>query len=85
LSWSRIAQVQHAGHTDAEDRRGLGNGLATERDSRLRRDAHFPQAVEREQGETFGLGRYHEAVLAHGTIPVKYLPELVRGTLASAP
>jgi uncharacterized protein (DUF885 family) len=35
------------------------------------------QKVEREQGEKFDLGRYHEAVLAHGTLPVKYLPELV--------
>lgn len=36
------------------------------------------QEVQREQGATFDLGRYHEAVLAHGTLPVKYLPELVR-------
>lgn len=39
------------------------------------------QAVQREQGERFELGRYHEAVLAHGTLPVKYLPELVRERL----
>jgi uncharacterized protein (DUF885 family) len=39
------------------------------------------QAVEREQGERFRLGRYHEAVLDHGTLPVKYLPELVRERL----
>jgi uncharacterized protein (DUF885 family) len=39
------------------------------------------QAVQREQGERFDLGRYHEAVLAHGTLPVKYLPELVRDRL----
>jgi uncharacterized protein (DUF885 family) len=39
------------------------------------------QAIQREQGESFRLGRYHEAVLAHGTVPVKYLPELVRKTL----
>jgi uncharacterized protein (DUF885 family) len=39
------------------------------------------QAVEREQGEKFDLGRYHEAVLDHGTLPVKYLPELVRERL----
>jgi uncharacterized protein (DUF885 family) len=36
------------------------------------------QKVERAQGDKFDLGRYHEAVLAHGTLPVKYLPELVR-------
>jgi uncharacterized protein (DUF885 family) len=39
------------------------------------------QAVQREQGTAFDLGRYHEAVLAHGTLPVKYLPELVRTRL----
>ena len=39
------------------------------------------QAVEREEGAKFDLGRYHEAVLAHGTLPVKYLPELVRERL----
>jgi uncharacterized protein (DUF885 family) len=39
------------------------------------------QAVQREQGDKFDLGRYHEAVLDHGTLPVKYLPELVRERL----
>ena len=39
------------------------------------------QQVQREQGDDFDLGRYHEAVLAHGTLPVKYLPELVRERL----
>ena len=38
------------------------------------------QTVQREQGDKFSLGRYHEAVLSHGTLPVKYLPELVRRT-----
>jgi uncharacterized protein (DUF885 family) len=37
--------------------------------------------VSREQGAAFDLGRYHEAVLAHGTLPVKFLPELVRERL----
>jgi uncharacterized protein (DUF885 family) len=37
--------------------------------------------VQRELGEGFRLGRYHEAVLAHGTLPVKYLHELVRERL----
>lgn len=36
------------------------------------------QAVQREQGDAFELGRYHEAVLDFGSPPVKYLPELVR-------
>jgi uncharacterized protein (DUF885 family) len=39
------------------------------------------QQVQRELGERFHLGRFHEAVLAHGTLPVKYLPELVRQRL----
>ena len=39
------------------------------------------QKVQREQGEKFSLGRYHEAVLDHGTLPVKYLPELTRQRL----
>jgi uncharacterized protein (DUF885 family) len=37
--------------------------------------------VQNELGEDFHLGRYHEAVLDHGTLPVKYLPELVRERL----
>ncbi len=40
------------------------------------------QEVQKEQGDQFDLGRYHEAVLDHGTLPVKYLPELVRDRLA---
>jgi uncharacterized protein (DUF885 family) len=40
------------------------------------------QQIQREQGEKFQLGRYHEAVLDNGTLPVKYLPELVRERLA---
>ena len=39
------------------------------------------QQVQREMGDKFDLGRYHEAVLDHGTLPVKYLPELVRERL----
>ena len=39
------------------------------------------QKVQREQGDKFNLGRFHEAVLDHGTLPVKYLPELVRDRL----
>lgn len=39
------------------------------------------QQVQREMGDQFDLGRYHEAVLAHGTLPVKFLPELVRERL----
>ena len=39
------------------------------------------QTLQREQGDRFDLARYHEAVLAHGTLPVKYLPTLVRGSL----
>lgn len=39
------------------------------------------QQVERELGDRFVLGRYHEAVLANGSIPLKFLPELVREQL----
>lgn len=39
------------------------------------------QQIERELGDKFALGRYHEAVLANGSIPLKYLPELVREQL----
>jgi uncharacterized protein (DUF885 family) len=39
------------------------------------------QEIGRELGDRFDLADYHEAVLAHGTIPVKYLPELVRASL----
>ena len=35
------------------------------------------QRVQRQQGNTFQLGKYHEDVLQHGSIPVKYLPELM--------
>jgi uncharacterized protein (DUF885 family) len=37
--------------------------------------------IQREQGEDFDLGRYHEAVLANGSLPVKYLGEVVRERL----
>jgi len=39
------------------------------------------QAIEREMGDSFDLARYHEAVLAHGTLPLKHLPGLVRRSL----
>jgi hypothetical protein len=47
------------------------------------RMAHYRlhQQIERELGDKFTLADYHRAVIAHGSIPVKYLPELVRGDL----
>jgi uncharacterized protein (DUF885 family) len=39
------------------------------------------QQLQRELGDRFDLASFHEAVLAHGTIPVKFLPELVRKSL----
>jgi len=47
------------------------------------RMAHYRlrQQVQRELGDKFVLGRYHEAVLANGSIPLKFLPELVREQL----
>ncbi|HKS37787.1 MAG TPA: DUF885 domain-containing protein, partial [Verrucomicrobiae bacterium] len=48
------------------------------------RMAHYRlrQQIERELGDRFDLSRYHEAVLDHGSVPVKYLPELVRTRLS---
>ncbi len=37
--------------------------------------------MQRELGDRFKLGRYHEAVLSQGSVPMKYLPELVRAKL----
>lgn len=47
------------------------------------RMAHYQlhQAIEREMGDKFSLEKYHEAVLVNGSIPPKYLPELVRRNL----
>jgi uncharacterized protein (DUF885 family) len=47
------------------------------------RMAHYRlrQQLERELGDGFNLGRFHEAVLEPGPVPVKYLPELVRARL----
>jgi uncharacterized protein (DUF885 family) len=36
------------------------------------------QQVQRKRGAQFQLGKFHEEVLSHGTIPVKYLSELVQ-------
>jgi uncharacterized protein (DUF885 family) len=51
------------------------------------RMAHYRlrQAIQRELGDKFQLGRFHEAVLENGSIPVKYLPELVRSKLVQKP
>lgn len=42
------------------------------------------QQVSRELGDKFVLGRFHEAVIGNGSVPVKYLPELVRTRLGLA-
>ncbi len=36
------------------------------------------QDVQHKQGDRFNLGKFHESVLGQGTLPVKYLPELVK-------
>ncbi len=36
------------------------------------------QKVQRDRGDAFDLGKFHEETLSHGTLPVKYLPELVK-------
>jgi uncharacterized protein (DUF885 family) len=50
------------------------------------RMAHYRlrQQMQRELGDKFELGRFHEAVLDHGSVPVKFLPELVRARLNKA-
>ncbi len=37
--------------------------------------------LQHELGDRFDLSRYHQAVLEQGSVPVKYLPELVRAKL----
>ena len=46
--------------------------------------AHYRlrQTIQRELGESFDLCRYHEAVMTIGSVPPKYMPELVRLRLA---
>jgi uncharacterized protein (DUF885 family) len=39
------------------------------------------QSIQRELGDQFDLARFHEAVLEEGSVPVKFLPELVRKRL----
>ena len=36
------------------------------------------QSVQRNRGDAFNMGKYHEETLSHGTLPVKYLAELVK-------
>ncbi len=47
------------------------------------RMAHYElrRAIQREMGDNFELGRFHEAVLANGSVPTKFLPDLVRERL----
>jgi uncharacterized protein (DUF885 family) len=40
--------------------------------------------IQREMGDDFSLGRFHEAVIGHGSVPVMYLEELVRRQLGLA-
>lgn len=42
------------------------------------------EEMQRTLGDQFSLGRYHEAALSHGSIPMKYLAELVRANPAAA-
>ncbi len=39
------------------------------------------QEIQRQLGDTFDLGTFHEALLNEGSIPVKYLPKLIRKSL----
>jgi uncharacterized protein (DUF885 family) len=42
------------------------------------------RSVQNELGDSFELGRFHEAALDHGSVPVKYLPEVTRTRLKRA-
>ena len=42
------------------------------------------RSVQNELGDNFELGRFHEAALDHGSLPVKYLPEVTRERLKRA-
>ena len=42
------------------------------------------EEMQRTLGDKFSLGRYHEAALSHGSVPMKYLAELVRAHPAAA-
>jgi uncharacterized protein (DUF885 family) len=39
------------------------------------------EQLQRDLGDRFNLASYHEAVLSQGSVPMKYLPELVRAKL----
>jgi uncharacterized protein (DUF885 family) len=39
------------------------------------------QKIQREEGDQFSIGRYHEAVISCGSVPLKFLPELVQRRL----
>ena len=39
------------------------------------------EQMQRALGDKFDLARYHETVLSQGSVPMKYLPELVRAKL----
>jgi hypothetical protein len=40
------------------------------------RSTSCASSIQREMGDRFDLARYHEAVLAPGAVPVKFLPDL---------
>ena len=42
---------------------------------------HLRQQVQREQGSAFDLGRFHQAILEEGSVPVRFLLERVRAKL----
>jgi uncharacterized protein (DUF885 family) len=43
--------------------------------------ARLRQQVQREMGEAFSLSRFNQALLEGGSVPVRYLPEVVRMTM----
>ena len=63
-----------------------GFGFTKENELFVGRMAHvrLREEMQRTLGDKFSLGRYHEAALSHGSIPMKYLAELVRANPAAA-
>ena len=42
------------------------------------------QQVQREMGDAFSLRRFHQALLEEGSVPVRFLPEVVRAKMNEA-
>ena len=77
---ARRARLPVGGRGGRQDRRGRSRAARSSRrtSSAGRRSTGCGRTCSAKQGDAFDLGKFHEAVLSHGTLPVKYLPELVK-------